>query len=483
MQIAERRSTWKIIFMRQYIFIKTFFLLSFLATIFFVTGCKKQDYIKSTVMKPEKRIVEFQLANGSYPAIIKLHNDTVYILDVDFTREAGQQLIIEEGTLIKAGLRPLANLGNSNPSAGSITIKPDGILIANGTRNQPIIFTSNALKGSQSINWGGITIQGKSTNNDIANPVIVDATDFSGSLNFCRIEFAPLTLRAVGSSSNIENIMVSYTQRDGVSAYNIYGGTFNAKNLISYACSGPSDFYITNGYTGKMQNVLAYRHPFFGESGSTPVNALCGIFLENNPRNAENAKPFTFPTISNLTLIGPNGREGSTPQYNSTSTRAAAIVTTGSSCFNFGNSLFMGFPKACWILDDANTAGAVQSRINVIAYSIFQASDTSRVFLLEPGSYPPYSSSDFRNFVMAPEFKNRVFLSIDDFSFTNLFNYNNPGLLPKENSVVLTGANFQGIYADPFFTPLDNLGAVGKDEWYKGWANFTPLKTNYNFPE
>lgn len=469
--------------MKQYFSIKIFFPFSLLLAILTVMGCKKQEYIKTILKKPEKRIEEFQLASRSYPAIIKLYNDTVYILDIDFTREAGQQLIIEEGTLIKAGLRPLANLGSSVPSAGSITIKRGGILIANGTRNQPIVFTSNALKSTQSVNWGGINIQGKSTDNDIANPVNVDATDFSGSLNFCRIEFAPLTLRAVGSSSIIENVMVSYTKRNGVSAYNIYGGTFNARNLISYACAGPSDFYITNGYTGKMQNILAYRNPFSGESGSIPLNTLSGIFLENNPFNPVNARPYTFPAISNLTVVGPNGQEGSAPQYNATDIRSAAIVTTGSAGFNLSNSLFMGYPKTCWLLDDANTARALQSGINAISYSVFQAMDTSRVFYLKPGSYPPYSSYDFRNFVLAPALKNKVFLSVDDFSFTNLFNYNNPGLLPKENSVVLTGANFQGIYADPFFIPVSNLGAFGKDEWYKGWANFTPLKTNYNFPE
>ncbi|MEO6230477.1 MAG: hypothetical protein ABJB11_12990 [Ferruginibacter sp.] len=469
--------------MKQYISIKAFFCLCLLAFIFIVPGCKKQEYIKTSAIKPEKRIEEFRLSNASFPAIIKLYNDTVYILDIDFTREAGQQLIIEEGTLIKAGVRSISNLGSSNPSKGSIVINPGGILIANGTRNQPIIFTSNVLKSTQSVNWGGITILGKSTNNDVANPVNVDVTDFSGSLNFCRIEFAPLTLRGVGSSTIIENVMVSYTMRNGVSAYNIYGGTFNAKNLISYACAGPADYYITNGYTGKMQNVLAYRNPFFGETGTTPQNALCGIFFENNPFNPTVAKPFTFPTISNLTVIGPNNRDGSTPQYGSATTRAAAIITTGSACFNLSNSLFMGFPKACWVLDDANTASAVQSRVNVISYSIFQAMDTSRVFDLEPGSYPPYSSYDFRNFVLAPALKNQVFLSVGDFSFTDIFNYNNPGLLPKENSVVLTGANFQGIYTDAFFTPSPNLGAFGKDEWYKEWANFTPLKTNYNFPE
>ncbi len=466
--------------MKQRYLIFPFLFISILIAVFTISGCKKQEYIKTGKVKPEKRIAEFQV-NSIYPRIIKLYKDTVYILDVDFERNAGEELIIEEGTLIKAGSRPLANLGNVNPAQGSVTINTGGVIIANGSLSEPIIFTSNGLKGSQGINWGGITLQGKSTNND--NAAAGDASDFSGSLIYCRIEFAPLTLRGVGNTSTFSHVSVSYTDRNGLSAFNIYGGTFNASNLISYACAGPADFYITNGYTGKMQNILAYRNPFFGSTGSAPLNALTGIFFENNLYNPVNARPFTFPTISNLSIIGPDSQNGATATYSSFDTRASAIVTTGSSCFNIRNSVFMGFPKACWILDDANTAGAIQNRVITISNSIFQANDTTRVFYLEPNAYPPYTSIDFKNFILAPTLHNREASKIADFSFKNLFNYNEPGLLPAETSPVFSGADFKDIFSDPFFNPVGNVGAFGKEDWTKGWMNFTPLKTNYNFPE
>jgi hypothetical protein len=435
-------------------------------------GCQKEENIKVSKVKPEKIIT-----NTS--KILKLYKDTVYILQNTFVREAGEQLIIEEGTLIKAGIRSQTTPNLRN---GGILIKPGGVILANGTSDQPIVFTSNAPAGSQTTNWEGITIQGKSTDNDISTPA--DAADFSGSLRYCRIEFAPLILKAVGSRTTIDNIMVSYTERDGLSAYNITGGTFNAKNLISYACVGPADYYITNGYTGKMQNVLAYRHPFFGNTGSAPVNTLTGIFIENNPRNPANAKPFTLPVISNLTVIGPNGQNGSTAIYNDTTIRASALVTTNSGCFNIRNSLFMGFPKAGWILDDSATANSIEIGLAILTHSIFQANDTARAFYLKPNSYLPYGSNDFKNFMLNPTRNNRLFYTVSDFSLQNIFNYSAPELLPGANSVVLKGAKFDGPFADAsFFVPADHLGAFGKNDWTKGWTNFTPLKTNYNFPE
>jgi hypothetical protein len=433
-----------------------------------IYSCKKQETIKLSEVKPERILTDN--ITGNRIKIIKLYRDTVYLIQKEFIREAGEQLVIEEGTLIKGA---------------NVTIKPGGIILANGTANNPIVFTSFQRPGTRGENSTGIKVEGKSKNNDFGNTG--DSTDFSGSLQYCRIEFAPLTLKAVGSRTTIENVMVSYTDRNGLSAYNIIGGTFNAKNLISYACSGPADFYFTNGYTGKMQNLLACRHPFFGSSGTSPVNALAGIFIENNAANPVNARPRTLPIISNLTVIGPNGQNGSTPAYSDTVIRAAAIVTTRNAFFNICNSLFMGFPKAAWVIDDSLTAYSVEKRVALVSNSIFHAGDTSRAFYLKPGSYRPYSNIDFKNYVLVPSvLNNRLLINISDFGLQDIFNYNTPNLLPNANAVVLKGAKFDGVFTagnPSFFTPTEHLGAFGINNWASGWVNFTPLKTNYNFPE
>ncbi len=404
--------------------------------------------------------------------VVHLYKDTVYTLSQFFVRHAGEQLIIDAGTLIKIPPN----------SAITITIEPGGIIVANGTPEEPIVFTSSDYTGNQNVNWGGITIQGNSTDNSTGsngNPA-----DFSGTLNYVRIEFAPLTLTAVGSGTSIENVMVSYANTPSSSvprcAFEIDGGTFNARNLISYACGGPADFYITRGYTGKMQNVLAYRHPFFGATSYLLPNALAGVFIENNPYDTT-AMPNTNPVISNLTVLGPNAQNGTAPAYADTNVRAAALVTTTNALFHIRNSLFLGFPESAWYLDDARTAHSIQYGPAELTYSFFHSNDTARTFYLKPDAYPPYTSADFRGFVTASSLNNQVVQDLDNLKFEDPFNYDNPNPYPKESSSLLQGANFGGgDFSDGFFNKVSYIGALGTDNWFQGWTNFTPLKTNYN---
>lgn len=434
----------------------------------YCTSCKKAESIQAYAEKPETEI-------RTQGRIIHLYSDTVYILSTPLVRNAGEQLIIDEGTLIKV------NVDVSN-QANPITINPGGVIIANGTRANPIIFTSNELTGNQFLNWGGIVINGNSINNSTrpnGNPA-----DFSGSLTYVRIEFGSLVLNAVGNRSIIENVQVSYSNPR--SAIQIRGGTFNTRNLISYASGGPADFFITEGYTGNMQQLIAYRHPFFGTRGSDPINALCGVFIENNTFNPVNARPYTYPVISNLTVIGPNSQNGSPAFYSDTSSlpfRSAALVTTGSTCFRIRNSVILAFPAAGWYLDDSLTAGTVRYNQSEVSYSMLHSNNLNRVFYLEPGKYKPFNSFDFRNFMLASQFKNRLVPSVNEFMLERPFDYERPDLFPKDSAAVLQGANFDGpAYSNPYFARVAHIGAIGKDDWLMGWTNFIPLKTTYNVP-
>ncbi len=437
-------------------------------------ACKKREDIKASPVKPEKELSD---KGPVYPydrlKTVHLYKDTIYTLAKSpFERKDGEQLIIDEGTIIKV---------STGGATNNITIEPGAIIQANGTAENPIVFTSNNYAGNQNVNWGGLIIQGRSYDN--ANGSNGNPADFSGTLNYVRIEFAPLVLTAVGNRTVIENVMVSYVNAIGQSkappAYEIDGGNFNARNLISYACAGPSDFYITRGYSGQMQNILAYRHPFFGGTGiNSPYNTLSGVFIENNP-NDPSALPYTFPLISNLTVIGPNGQDGTTGSYYDTTIRAAALVTTAHSYFRIRNSLLLGFPIGAWYLDDSLTARAIRLNQSEFTYNIVQSNDSTRAFYLQPHSYFSYTSEDFKNYMMRPQFHDELFHDAADFKFTDPFNYDNPNLLPLNDSPVLSGSNFD--QAGPFFNQVSYRGAFGTEDWTKGWANFTPLKTNYNF--
>lgn len=447
----------------------------FLLLVLLITGCKKAEDITTSFVKPEVVLKESRIK------AVHLYSDTVYILNSQITRQKGEQLIIDEGTIIKAVAGVTAN------GTAGITINSGATILANGTVKNPIVFTSSTITGSQSENWAGLLVQGKSVNN--ARGAVGEVEDNSGIVNFVRIEFASLTLDGVGNGTTISNVMVSYTGRVGqdepLSAFNFYGGSFNCRNLISYAGGGPADFYITNGYSGKMQQIIAYRHPFYGSTGSFPNNAFAGMFIQNNTENAANAVPVTNPIISNLTIVGPAGQNGSAAVYNNTGlANNAALVTTGNARFQIRNSLLLGFPGGAWNLGDALTGNAIQTRASQLTNSIFHSTDLSRTFYIDPSVYTSFTSTDLRNFILKPIFNNQLFGGIDDFAFNDPFNYEHLDPLPKRNSPVLKAGDYTGSYfSDPFFVKKNYLGALGSDNWWLGWVNATPLKTNYNFPQ
>jgi hypothetical protein len=54
-----------------------------------------------------------------------------------------------------------------------------------------------------------------------------------------------------------------------------------------------------------------------------------------------------------------------------------------------------------------------------------------------------------------------------------------PGLLPTGGSTLLSGADFTGNAADPFFQQVSFRGAFGTENWTSGWCNWDPQNTAY----
>lgn len=446
-------------------------------------ACKKEPVFK-TYDRPETTIS----SNNPrlHDKIVHLSKDTVYVITSAIQRNTGEVLKIDAGTLLKMG------------DNTSITINTGGRIEASGTAEEPIIFTSSAAKGSQGFvsysnnsnehSWMGISIHG-----NYPNPI--DSTNQgTGILRYVRIEFAgesynrgnfqqlpSLFLKDVGSGTTIENIETSYSV--SYSSFQISGGNVNARNLVSYA-SGNSDFVLTDGYTGMLQNLLAYRHPFFSPQTATFGSGvtLAGLLINGST---------TFPSISNVTVIGPNDQSGTNPKYFDTvragafgsldGSKVAALVVSGGK-FRIRNSVFMGFPRIGFIMDDRNSAISLQNGPSEFAHSIVHSNDESHVFFLTPNTYPPYNSNDLKSFVLQPQFANAIYNDASQFMFNNPYNYNvAPDPSPKSNSPLLSTANFDGVvFNNSFFIKVGNVGALGKDNWIKGWTNFIPLQTNYN---
>ena len=437
------------------------------APLFMLLGqaCKKYQPFTQTPM-PEVTINagDTRLSNNS----IHLSKDTVYLLTTSIYRDSGQDLTIDPGTLIKV---------NDNLS---INIRPGATIQAKGTAAAPIVFTSSAITGTAGIGvsgngvsghyWNGLWIRG---NAGSATP------QPSGTLNYVRIEFAggyandilaALFLQNVVKGTSIEHVQVSYSSLN--TSFEFAGGNCDARYLISYA-SASSDLYLHMGFTGRIQNVLAYRHPYFPDNQSSyyPGDALAGLLIRDNTSN---------PYISNLTVVGPDSSTAST-KYNAKGVRTGAFIALGGANFHIRNSVFIGFPAAAWYLDDAAVAAAVDNGQADVTHSVFYTSDSTKTFYLKPGTYGGTTSDQFKAFMLQSQFVNQQFLSLNNFLLTDPFNYNaHPDPSPKTGSPLLSGANFDAPFNDDFFTKLDYLGALGTDSWMKDWSNFTPTQSAYN---
>ncbi|HEY0679011.1 MAG TPA: hypothetical protein VGD17_12040 [Chitinophagaceae bacterium] len=361
---------------------------------------------------------------------------------------------------------------------GALIIERGSKLIADGKPDQPIVFTSGKPAGSRGAgDWGGIILLGKAPTNRPTSPAPiieggvnrpyggVDANDNSGILRYVRIEFSGiaaepgseingLTLGGVGAGTIIENVQVSYGADDG---YEFFGGTVNAKNLISFA-TYDDDFDFDFGYVGKIQFAFSLRDK------PADTDAANGIECDNDGSGTA-ATPFTRPQLSNFTFIGPYDTTGSaaTHNYSNRWRRAARFVLR--------NSILLGHRKGGFSMESDATLndyknGTSEFKNNIVAvYSNPYLSSNQAVM----------SNADIKTKAEADGCI--TLASRDDAQLTAAFNLNAPNLVPKAGSPALSGASFTGM--DQFFTTVAYRGAFGTANWTTGWASFTPQTNVY----
>jgi hypothetical protein len=421
------------------------FIYSFCTLVFFAWGCKKEPIILKRA-KPQIKVGAGRMLQDT----VHFVKDTVYILQNNVVIENKKVWIIDAGTLIK--------IDNNI----AIDISETGYLKATGTATEPVVFINNSetrQSGSTPTGanfWKGINMYGTAT------------------LQYVRIEFAgadnntALVLNNQTGKSIFNNIQVSYS---ATNSYEFRGGDVNAANLISYASSS-NDFMFTNGYKGMLQNIIAYRHPYYGNN-----SFFCGVFVDG---------PNTSPQISNVSVIGPDVQVGINSNYiniDLISKRApAALIATNRAKFNIKNTLLAGFKRGVLFIDNREAATALQLNQSALTNSLVQAADTSRLFFIPDNLFPPFTANDFKSFMLQPAFKNQQLLRFGDSKLSDPFNYQvAPSIIPAAGSPLLTGADFtDSIFNKPFFKKVTYRGAIGADNWQQGWVNYTPLQTNYN---
>ncbi len=430
------------------------------AAIIAFSACRKT----SVEPDPADTAKQPEVLSGDITSSKTLTADKVWILNGFVVVKNNAVLTIEPGTVIKGGVGQKA----------ALVIDKGAKIIADGTQDKPIVFTSGKDAGSRAPgDWGGILLVGKAPTNR-NTPVQVEGgigltygtdnvpDDNSGILRYVRIEYAgigtndseinALTLYAIGSGTILENIQTSYANDD---AFEFFGGTVHAKNLIAYA-TADDDFDFDFGFNGAIQFAVSLRDPKFVDA----VDAGNGIECDND-KDGTDATPITNPKLSNLTLIGPNNATGTASNHNYGNRWRRGTK------FTFNNSIILGSQKGGFSIESDKTAnfyknGDAEFKNNIVA----------------PFSVPFVSNS---NSFTAAEMKIKalvdgcVELTPADVKLTNPFSLTVPNFLPAVGSPALSGT----FAVTPGATQTNYRGAFGTTDWTAGWSNFNPQNKAY----
>lgn len=392
----------------------------------------------------------------------------------------GATLTIAAGSVFKA----------STSEKSALIIEQGGKIIADGRADAPIIFTSGKPAGSRTpADWGGISICGYApTNRPLSPPPVTeggsnrpyggtDPSDNSGVLRYVRIEWAGitaennselngLTLYGVGAGTVIDYVQAVYCGDDG---FEFFGGTVNAKHLVSYA-SGDDDFDFDFGYSGKIQYAVSLRDKYSDEDAANGIEC-------DNDGTGTSATPNTRPTLSNFTLIGPydttgTSTNGSLHGQGNRWRRAARFV--------FRNSIMLGFKTGGFELSSNETINDYYTN-NLSEFKNNLVHAYTSPFKLSSPNTTGITATQIEAKATADGCVKLV--SRDDAKLTNPFSLNSPDFRPATGSPAL-GQDATKIYTglDGFFTAGTYLGAFGSganDNWLNGWTNFNPQTTSY----
>lgn len=356
-------------------------------------------------------------------------------------------------------------MGDKAVTGAGLFITNGSKLIANGTKTAPIVFTSNQPAGQRSLgDWGGIILLGLATNNSPAGtgtltnpagtnyieglPISADTqyggsndNDNSGSLQYVRIEYGGyvyqpnkeingLTFGAVGRSTVIDNIQVSYSNDD---AFEWFGGTVNCKHLVAYRCLD-DDWDTDNGFSGQVQFCLGVRDP---QISDIPAISTSEGFESDNDPNGTTATPLTSAIFCNVTDIGPlRGVTTTTfPTSGSGSGFRRGARIRRNSNLKIYNSILMDHVTRGVFIDGAlcegnANSGGLKFQNNILAGYAQRATETGTFGIISPNANAWVKAQG-----------NDTLLTTSGI-LTTPYNYTAPDYRPAPGSIALSGASF-----------------------------------------
>jgi hypothetical protein len=510
---------------------------STISAVFILTDNKNQNSSPATAtVTVGDPVVQL---TGNIDANMTLVAATPYLLKGQVFVKPGATLTIPAGTVIKG----------DKVSKAVLIIEPGGKLICNGTQENPVVFTSaQPVNGRDRGDWGGIIILGNAWVNQETKPSIegispsvaygsskaesatptTNANENSGTLTYVRIEYAgieltpnnetnSLTFGAVGNGTTVHHIQVSY---GGDDAYEWFGGTVNAKHLVSFS-TWDDDFDTDFGYSGNVQFGLSVRYPFFADqSGSNAfesdnqgnANATngCDFTVSAGQVTGGGSEGCTKAVFSNMTVLGPKDYSARSVSGNFQNAMHVRRRTT----ISILNSVIAGFPTGLRVDDDA-TIAAYNSGLGVLSNNVLLVPSTKEVGTTSGENNVAYStntsSGDATNVIsiwMKDGSLNSIYkpvvgalwsatpgtpagsvtppyadLGIDPAIFwggSAVGGYPANPSLAISTGTIPTAADFTNAKVTAeFFEKVDYIGAFGSEDWTDSWTEFQPLTVAY----
>ncbi|MBN9381021.1 MAG: IPT/TIG domain-containing protein [Chitinophagaceae bacterium] len=448
--------------------------------------------------------------SGDQDSSRTLTPEKLYLLKGDVRMKKGTVLTIQPGTVILADKISMAGL----------TISDGASIQANGAADKPIVFTSGRIIGDRNPgDWKGITLDaGAGSSEDI--------------LKYVRIEFAgfhlpyeagaALRLSRSTGVGKIAYVQTSYSGGDGFRCDGGTGVTNYLQYLVAFGCAG-NDFDISGDARVVAQFITGLKDPKYADQFGAD-----GLLVQSS-------RP---ATISNLTLMGPNGLAraanlGSPSYYlnqnpddvlNNYAGRGVHVggySALTALAVNGTVQLFNSVIAARWLAGisidgspawDAYENGGSVIRRTTVTYTLANFTNTyghleqpARGNCFNPENIDNPNSgfgvfditqrqcavfnthNDTAALQLATPFvsvsqPNSIY---DDLGLWNMALYKNiasPVMTPADGSSLLQGASYMDAELnDNFIDKSPSFrGAFGSADWTKSWSNYSPMQTSYN---
>lgn len=431
-----------------------------------VSGVASNNWAEGwTNWDPENKVypVATVTVSGNITANTTWTSDKTYLLIGNVAVTNNANLTIQPGTVIRG----------DKASKACLIISRGSKINATGTASNPIVFTSNEEptgNGRGPADWGGVVLLGNGIINTACstcpstgpktnyvegfsttfNEILFGGnnnTESSGTMSYCRIEFAgvalsstpnselnSLTMAGVGSGTQIDHIQCSF---GGDDAFEWFGGSVDAKYLIAFR--GLDDDFDTDfGYNGRVQFGLVVRDKDISDAAGDSNG-----FESDNFNPGIGRLPITRAIFSNMTVIGPK-RDGSVALPTGEKFERA-IFTRRNTAISIHNSIFVGWEKG-WHVSGATTFDNYNATSSLDSMGVLKnciiAKNMFPKFVHDAGGANATWYNNYSNTNSIDTTKTVAEIGLQNAFPTNL--EDNVDFRLNVNSVAATGADFSG---------------------------------------